>query len=308
MKGKEKIFTGNISNTPTKILHDALTPANLELRIGSTQEWFALWINGSKHSNRIISLDAKQIHAWKLLDPGIDGIVVDGILEIQNTIYLLLLTADCAPIGVSSRNGNLIGLFHGGWQGIAWDIIWNFDAIIKMKWVPRKDVYVQIWPMIWEDYEFQETDIRAHFQKIVDIHGLSLQAYIKEKHGKHFLLLGNLIKDIFLALGYDKTQIQFHRLSTNQPTNSLPSHRLHTTAKRLVSQISTESFRTKIWDSMYQKIFGDEKQMTRAWWTLSQRKSVAIYLDANDEEKIFFMSPEFEFYVQATRMTTIVSN
>lgn len=89
-------------------------------------------MDSSQHTANIHYVKAGEITKGEVLE-AVDGIIVEGILEVKQTIHLILLTADCAPIAISSKSGDMIGLLHGGWQGISRGIIQNFDKLITQK-------------------------------------------------------------------------------------------------------------------------------------------------------------------------------
>ncbi len=66
-----------------------------------------------------------QIHGTEVvrLDQGAPAHAADGGFTAQSGKTVAVLTADCAPIFLTNRSGEFVGLLHGGWRGVAGGIV-----------------------------------------------------------------------------------------------------------------------------------------------------------------------------------------
>lgn len=66
-----------------------------------------------------------QIHGIEVvcLDQGAPSHAADGGFTAQFGKTVAVLTADCAPIFLTNRSGEFVGLLHGGWRGVAGGIV-----------------------------------------------------------------------------------------------------------------------------------------------------------------------------------------
>lgn len=277
-------YPTNIWDTPTKV---SFLPNWFSLKEAILQNLnsVSLAIDGSKHSSQVEMFDEAQIQDSNIISAGIDGIMVANISH-KREVSLFLLTADCAPIAISSKNGDIIALLHGWWQGIAGWIIQNFDTLFTSQKIQKEDIYIHIWPMVGEGYEFDISDIYSHFIPKLQALWFWIEHYYShtEIEGKGNLNLRKLIFDIFIFLGYRSQNIFFHPLETNDFHNQLPSHRLHTQAKKI---------------------------MEKLWWEtipLSVEKTgIPWFENLSHNEKVFFLSEVFELYTKSARILSKVS-
>jgi len=72
------------------------------------------------HSNRIVQVEKRGIYKQ-----------ADGLITAKKGLYLLIQTADCAPIFLYAPNNEIIAALHGGWRGIVNDIIANAVHIMQ---------------------------------------------------------------------------------------------------------------------------------------------------------------------------------
>ena len=66
--------------------------------------------------------------------PGVDGLVTDVCAQ-----PLGLFTADCVPVFLSARNGEIVGVVHAGWRGVQANIVGRALNLLRRRWnvVPR---------------------------------------------------------------------------------------------------------------------------------------------------------------------------
>ncbi len=72
-----------------------------------------IWLN-QVHGSTIFNANT-----WN----GIDVPEADGVVTNQVNRVLAIMTADCLPVLLASRNGSVIGAAHAGWRGLAGGVI-----------------------------------------------------------------------------------------------------------------------------------------------------------------------------------------
>ncbi|MDR0977772.1 MAG: peptidoglycan editing factor PgeF [Endomicrobium sp.] len=73
----------------------------------------------------------------------------DGLITDDKSILLGIFTADCIPILISSRDGEIKAAVHAGWRGILSGIVENTVGILKKNFcVSAKNIMVYIGPHI----------------------------------------------------------------------------------------------------------------------------------------------------------------
>jgi len=95
-----------------------------------------IWLN-QVHGNKIV--DANKCE--KLVD-------ADGLITFQKNTVCAIKTADCLPILITNKTGDFIAALHGGWRGLAQNIIYN--AIKKINCDPN-EILVWLGPAIGPD-------------------------------------------------------------------------------------------------------------------------------------------------------------
>lgn len=87
------------------------------------------------HDTRIFIPSARRAHALN----GYDGFLTD--LPDQP---LVVFTADCAPIFVSARDGDVVGVLHAGWRGVRGQILREAARSLRRRWGIRASE-IQAW-------------------------------------------------------------------------------------------------------------------------------------------------------------------
>ena len=91
----------------------------------------------------------EQVHGTEItnLDQPDPRKRADGSFTCRSGVVSVILTADCAPIFLTDRQGTFVALLHGGWRGIAAGI---FKLAVRLKinyWFRTKMKYF-FWQMV----------------------------------------------------------------------------------------------------------------------------------------------------------------
>ena len=73
----------------------------------------------------------------------------DGSFTCRSGVVSVILTADCAPIFLTDRQGTFVALLHGGWRGIAAGIIEKALALMPSD---NQEIIASVGPTIGPDY------------------------------------------------------------------------------------------------------------------------------------------------------------
>ena len=67
----------------------------------------------------------EQVHGSRILaaDRGSDGEPADGAVAVAAGTVLVIMTADCLPVLLTTRSGDAVGAVHAGWRGLAEGVI-----------------------------------------------------------------------------------------------------------------------------------------------------------------------------------------
>lgn len=104
---------------------------------------------GQALSERIFH--CRQVHGAEIVDArslsesgrhAADGVFSEGPLAVA------VVTADCLPILMSSRDGRVVAALHGGWQGLVAGIVGAAVARFNARGVASADIRVAIGPGI----------------------------------------------------------------------------------------------------------------------------------------------------------------
>ena len=87
------------------------------------------------------------------------GVEADALVSRRDDVALAVLTADCAPIGLSSPEG-VIGVAHAGWRGLVAGVV--EATVASMRDLGATTVHAVVGPAIHaECYEFSPPDLDA---------------------------------------------------------------------------------------------------------------------------------------------------
>jgi YfiH family protein len=107
------------------------------------------------HTNKVVIID--NIRNFD------SAIKADALVTEKHGVAIGILTADCAPVLFSSKNGKIIGAAHAGWKGAIGGILENTVAEMYNLGANHEDIIAVIGPCIsGESYEVGE-EFRDNF-------------------------------------------------------------------------------------------------------------------------------------------------
>tara|TARA_B100001750_G_scaffold234224_1_gene235303 strand:+ start:295 stop:969 length:675 start_codon:yes stop_codon:yes gene_type:complete len=165
-----------------------------------------------------------QVHSDKVKLISKPGIYqnVDGLITMNKDIILTLKVADCIPIFLANKDGNVFGLIHAGWKGVAQRIIINALNIFINEGVSYNDIIVFLGPSINECCFEVGKDVANKFSnKFVITKGNRLYVDLKK----------NVYTDL-LSFGIPKLNINISNVCTYE-SNECLSFRRDKTKKRM---------------------------------------------------------------------------
>jgi YfiH family protein len=103
----------------------------------------------------------RQVHGGGVVvveEPGAcRGVEADAALTRSAGAALAVLTADCAPLALSSEEG-VVGVAHAGWRGLVAGVVQK--AVASMKVLGASQVFAALGPCIWPHaYAFSPSDL-----------------------------------------------------------------------------------------------------------------------------------------------------
>ena len=158
------------------------------------------------HSNKIVYLKrkSKKIKLGK----------ADGIFTSLNNNIIGILTADCAPILLSSRCGKYICALHGGWKGLYKNIIKEAINLFKKNKVQSKDIICAVGPCISQ----KSYEVKIDFmKKIIKQKTIYKKLFVIKKNKIYF----NLKKYAYCKLREAKINVNNIEIN-NKDTYSNP--------------------------------------------------------------------------------------
>ena len=116
----------------------------------------------------------------------------DAMYTENKNVACAVLTADCIPILITEKSGNVIGCIHAGWRGLKSRIIENFFS--KINTVHLSDFRVLLGPCISQsNYEVND-EIISHFSNYS-------KRFEKNNSGNYYMDLRLIAYDILTELG-----------------------------------------------------------------------------------------------------------
>ena len=124
----------------------------------------ALWLN--------------QVHGKQVIDADLEGTNIDAPnadASVTTTPgrVLAIMTADCLPVLLASRDGKVVGAAHAGWRGLAAGVIEQTVALMRAK-------------------QNKQTQTDAEPQS-------EILAYLGPAIGPHAFEVGSEVREIFMA-------------------------------------------------------------------------------------------------------------
>lgn len=121
------------------------------------------------------------------------ALIGDAMVTREKNIALAIMTADCLPILLISKQGDEIAAIHGGWRPLAADIIKN--TVNKMH-TASDSIYAWLGPCIGKDVFEVGNEVQMAF---VEQGSVFSQAFCKQTNGKY---LANLHEIATLQLNH----------------------------------------------------------------------------------------------------------
>lgn len=96
-------------------------------------------------------VDIKQVHGTDILtltQPPDSRPLVDGIFTAMNRQKVAVVTADCLPLLMASRDGRFVCSIHAGWKGLTQGIIQQAVQLFTARGTAYDDIVVAVGPHI----------------------------------------------------------------------------------------------------------------------------------------------------------------
>ena len=182
-----------------------------------------------EHGNNVIVVNQEYLQKDK---KDRVRIMADGLITNLSGIPIMVMAADCAPVGIYDPKNQAIGAFHSGWRGTLKQIsLRGIEKMVKEYGSRPEELLVAIGPYAGgQDYEVSSREY-TQFQEAQDEEGnlLYSQEEIntffqenKEKPGHYFLDIGEAIRLSLVKVGILPEQIQLSQYSTmSQDGNAL---------------------------------------------------------------------------------------
>lgn len=122
----------------------------------------------------------------------------DAMYTENRNVVCAVLTADCIPILITEKTGNIIGCIHAGWKGLKTGIIENFFG--KINSIQRHDFRVLLGPCISQNNYEVNDEIMSHFLSYS-------KRFKKNNFGNYYMDLRLIAYDILTELGITNVTI-----------------------------------------------------------------------------------------------------
>lgn len=106
-------------------------------------------------------------------------VIADAMVTREKRVALAIMTADCLPILLVSKQGNEVAAIHGGWRSLATNIITN---TVKKMHSPASEVYAWLGPCIGKGVFEVGCEVQATF---VEQRDEFAQAFYKQSNDKY---------------------------------------------------------------------------------------------------------------------------
>lgn len=125
-------------------------------------------------------------------------ITADAMITREKRTALAIMTADCLPILLASKQGDEIAAIHGGWRPLSTNIIAN--TVNKMQTAPS-EIIAWLGPCIGKEAFEVGSEVKRAF---VEKGGVFTQAFCKQANGKYLANLHEIARLQLTALGIQK--------------------------------------------------------------------------------------------------------
>lgn len=121
------------------------------------------------HGNTVAEISSVTKHA----------IIADAMVTREKNIALAIMTADCLPILLISKQGDEIAAIHGGWRPLAANIITN--TVSKMH-TATDEIHAWLGPCIGKDVFEVGVEVQAAF---VEQDSVFSKTFLQQYNGKY---------------------------------------------------------------------------------------------------------------------------
>jgi len=165
------------------------------------------------HSNKILHL--KRKNNYLRIGPA------DGIFTSLPDNLIAILTADCAPILLSSKCGSYICALHGGWKGIHKDIIKKGVDMFKKHRIRNENIICSVGPCI----NYMNYEVKNDFMSKIIKKNKKYQKLFIIKKNKILFNLKLFAQEKLIEAGLQKKNIEIHKIDTYSNPNLFYSFR-----------------------------------------------------------------------------------
>lgn len=193
-----------------------------------------VWMNQT-HSNVVKFVDYKDAQSAKGMSSGTEaislGVEADGIVTIDKSVALCVLTADCLPLLLASEDKKVVAAVHCGWKGMQSGIIRNTIALMRR--CTFAPIYAFIGPCIGPmSYEVGPELL----EQFCNANPKSKEEFEAQGNGKYLCSLPGLCSMFLNDLGIDN--IKNSNLDTYAEDSKFFSYRRENVTGRIASIIS----------------------------------------------------------------------
>jgi YfiH family protein len=122
----------------------------------------------------------------------------DGMVTRERGVVLGIFTADCVPILMATRDGDVAGTLHAGWRGVIAGIASNGVDAMERLGAGRGEIRAALGPSIGPCCFEVDADLASRFA--AEIPGAAHHAR-EGKPGKAYLDLRAIVRDQLVAAG-----------------------------------------------------------------------------------------------------------
>ena len=143
----------------------------------------------------------EQVHGnlvAEILQVTQSAITADAMVTREKNTALAIMTADCLPILLASKQGGEIAAIHGGWRPLSNNIISH--TVNKMQTAPS-DIMAWLGPCIGKEAFEVGSEVKKAFVEQSDNFS---QAFCKQANGKYLANLHEIARLQLTALGMHK--------------------------------------------------------------------------------------------------------
>ena len=117
------------------------------LKLPSDPQWLA-----QNHGSEVLYKDSAEV-LWPTP-------VADALWTDQPNVVLSIMTADCLPVLIASRCGQVVAAIHGGWRGLASGILQKSVASLPL---PARELIAWLGPAIGQQHFEVGNEVRKIF-------------------------------------------------------------------------------------------------------------------------------------------------